>query len=88
MTALRLLAVGLLAVGLYASTEKYTYWVEPCTDPASMCRPDDPQLAAWAFQAWEKASGGQLEFTRVKDRDHARIRLYWASAERGRSSST
>ncbi len=84
----RLLACGLLAIGLLSSELrsapiKYTYWVEPCADPASMCQPDDPQLAQWAFEAWQKASNGELAFTRVTDRDQARIRLYWASAERG-----
>lgn len=79
----RLLACGLLAIALSAAPIKYTYWVQPCTDPASMCQPDDPQLAAWAFDAWQKASNGELAFTRVADRDHARIRLYWASAEQG-----
>ena len=82
-TAPRLLAFGLLAMGLGAAPVKYTYWVQPCTDPASMCQPDDPQLAGWAFEAWQKASNGELAFTRVQDRDHARIRLYWASAELG-----
>jgi hypothetical protein len=53
-----------------------------------MCQPDDPQLAQWAFEAWQKASGDRLEFTRVKDRDHARIRLYWASAEQGMYGET
>jgi len=83
MSAFRLLALGLLAIGLIAAPLKYTYWVEPCTDPASMCQPDDPQLAQWAFEAWQKASNGELEFTRVQDRGHARIRLYWASAAQG-----
>jgi len=71
-----------------AAPQQYTYWVQPCTDPASMCQPDDPQLAAWAFEAWQKASGGELVFTRVKDREHARIRLYWASAEQGMYGET
>jgi len=53
-----------------------------------MCQPDDPQLAQWAFEAWQKASGGELEFTRVKDREHARIRLNWASAEQGMYGET
>ena len=93
MSPLRVLAVSLLAVGFLANGLKgtplaYTYWIEPCTDPASLCQPDDPQLAQWAFEAWQKASGGQLEFTRVKDRDRARIRLYWASAEQGMYGET
>jgi hypothetical protein len=66
-----------------AAPQHYTYWVQPCTDPASMCQPEDPQLAQWAFEAWQKASGGELEFTRVKDRESARIRLNWATAEQG-----
>lgn len=88
MIRFRLLAVGLFAVGLHAAPMKYTYWVQPCSDPASLCQPDDPQLAQWAFQAWQKASGGRLEFTRVKDMDQARIRLYWASAEQGMYGET
>ncbi len=83
MTALRLIAIGLAGTALFAAPQKYTYWVEPCSDPASMCQPDDPQLAAWAFEAWQKASGGEIEFTRVKNPEHARIRLFWASAEKG-----
>jgi hypothetical protein len=80
----RALLPGLTAcVFLAAAPQQYTYWVQPCTDPASMCQPDDPQLAAWAFEAWQKASGGELAFTRVKDPERARIRLYWASAEQG-----
>ncbi len=71
-----------------AAPQNYTYWVQPCTDPASMCQPDDPQLAAWAFEAWQKASGGELQFTRVQDRERGRIRLYWASAEQGMYGET
>lgn len=90
MIGLRALAVCLAAFLLLAGAapRKYTYWVQPCTNPASMCQPDDPQLAAWAFEAWQKASGGQLEFAPVQDRDHARIRLYWASAEQGMYGET
>jgi hypothetical protein len=88
MIAARLLAVCLTTAALFAAPMKYTYWVQPCTNPASLCQPDDPQLAQWAFEAWQKASGGELEFTRVKDRDHARIRLYWASAEEGMYGET
>jgi len=93
MNPLRLLAVSLLAVGLPANgligaPLAYTYWIEPCTNPASMCQPDDPQLAQWAFEAWQKASGGELEFSRVKDRDRGRIRLNWASAEQGMYGET
>jgi len=83
MIALRIAAIFLAAVTLHAAPIQYTYWVQPCTAPGSMCRPDDPQLAQWAFEAWQKASDGRIQFTRVKDRDRARIRLFWASAEQG-----
>src|ERR1700683_1731088 len=88
MIAARLLAVCLTSAALFAAPMKYTYWVQPCTDPASLCQPGDPQLAQWAFEAWQKASGGELKFTRVKDREHARIRLNWASAEQGMYGET
>ena len=63
--------------------EKYTYWVEPCTRAESGCQADDPQLAEWALRAWQNASAGNLQFTLVKDRELARIRLFWATAEQG-----
>jgi hypothetical protein len=88
MTGLRLSAVCLFAFSLSAAPLQYTYWVQPCTDPSSLCQPGDPQLAQWAFEAWQKASGGELAFTRVTDRDQARIRLYWASAEQGMYGET
>jgi hypothetical protein len=86
--AVSLLGMGFLANGLTGAPRAYSYWIEPCTDPSSLCQPDDPQLAQWAFEAWQKASGGEIEFTRVKERDRARIRLFWASAEQGMYGET
>jgi hypothetical protein len=63
--------------------QRYSYWVEPCTRPESLCQPDDPQLAEWAFRAWQSAAPGAIDFAPLKDRAHARIRLYWASSEQG-----
>jgi hypothetical protein len=90
MNTVRGLAAGLLvSLALAAATpEKYSYWVEPCTRPSSMCQADDPQLAEWAFAAWQRASNGELEFARVKDPDDARIRLFWGSAEQGMYGET
>lgn len=48
-----------------------------------MCQPGDPELADWAFDAWQRAANSELAFTRVKDEKSARIRLYWASASGG-----
>ena len=66
-----------------AGANKYSYWVEPCTNAETGCQTGDPQLADWAMAAWQKASAGGLRFTRVNDRKHARIRLLWASAQQG-----
>src|ERR1700691_3788283 len=88
MIAARLLAVCLATAALSAARMKYACWVQHCTNPAALCQPGDPQLAQWAFEAWQKASGGGLVFTRVQDREHARIRLNWASAEQGMYGET
>jgi len=63
--------------------QKYSYWVEPCDRAAALCAAGDPELASWAIEAWQRAARGAIEFTRVQDREHARIRLFWASAEEG-----
>ena len=90
MNAIRCFAIGWLGAMVLSagSPEKYSFWVEPCTRAASKCFPDDPQLAEWAFAAWQRASDGGLEFTRVKDPEEARIRLFWASAEQGMYGET
>jgi len=33
--------------------------------------------------AWESAAPGAIRLTPLKDREHARIRLYWATSEQG-----
>ena len=65
------------------AAEHYSYWVEPCSHPDTGCRAGDDELAGWALQAWQKASGGALEFSRTEDREHARIRVRWASRQEG-----
>ncbi|MDQ6760855.1 MAG: matrixin family metalloprotease [Acidobacteriota bacterium] len=62
----------------------YPYWVEPCTRPAATgCQSGDAELAAWALEAWQNASGGHLTLIRASDPQKARIRLYWADAQQG-----
>jgi hypothetical protein len=68
---------------LAGGPEKYSYWIDPCSNAESGCLAGDPQLADWALAAWQTASAGSLEFTRAKDAGHARIRIIWASAEQG-----
>jgi hypothetical protein len=68
----------------FVSGTSYQYWVQPCTNHAeSGCQADDPELAGWALDAWQQASGGRLSLTRVKDEQKAQIRLYWAGAREG-----
>lgn len=80
--SLLLWSLGSLVRGAPAP-ERYTYWIEPCYGPAGSCLAGDPQLAQWALEAWQHAAPRALDLVPVKDRDHARIRLFWASAEQG-----
>ena len=79
-SVLLLFASSVLVGGAF---EKYTYWIEPCERQESGCRSDDPQLAQWTMEAWQNAAPGAVRLTLSKDREHARIRLYWASSEQG-----
>jgi len=59
------------------------YWVEACTKAESGCKAGDPELAQWAMDAWQSASGGKLTLQRTGERDQAHIRIYWASGRDG-----
>jgi hypothetical protein len=78
---MKLLAFLLLAAALDAATLRY--WVEPCAHPEGGCKPDDPELASWAMEAWETASRGALRLVRTADREQAHIRVYWANGSNG-----
>lgn len=85
-TVLVVLAGLVLNAGLglnAAPRETYTFWVEPCRHPETGCQTDDVELAAWALEAWQSASNGQLVFSPVTDAKKAQIRVYWASAQQG-----
>jgi hypothetical protein len=66
-----------------AETRRYTYWIAPCARPTAACQPGDPELARWAMEAWQNASGGALRLRRTEVREQSRIRVLWASAEEG-----
>jgi hypothetical protein len=72
-----------LALALARGAEKYTYWVGACSQPESGCQANDPELASWAVEAWQSASAGRIQFSRMSDPQHARIRVIWAVAEQG-----
>jgi hypothetical protein len=67
----------------FASVPTYRFWVDPCLDTSKGCETTDPDLAAWAFEAWQQASGGLLQLTRVYDAGQADIRLHWVGARDG-----
>lgn len=46
-------------------------------------RPADTDLALWAFESWQRAVGGALEFVRVANENDALVRLYWVPAAGG-----
>ena len=58
------------------------YWIEPCAADAA-CRPGDPELARWAFEAWQAAAGGKLELTEVASGEKAEIRVIWSDGRAG-----
>lgn len=80
--AFRLL-IAVMACGGALDAANLRYWVEPCTRPETTCKADDPQLAQWALEAWQKASGGKLRLEKTADRQRAHIRVQWASANQG-----
>ncbi len=80
----RLISVFVASVPLACAVETYTYWVDPCTPDAARstaCETDDPELAKWAFEAWQRESGGRLVFVPVDSEAKARIRLHWANGQ-------
>jgi len=80
------LPVWLLAWLFFAApapAQKFTFWVEPCSNPETGCRAGDAELASWALRAWESAATGALQVTPASSRSEAQIRIRWASAEQG-----
>lgn len=59
------------------------YWIQPCPAGSADCRPGDPQLAAWALDAWKLASGGKLQLEATANRERAHIRILWTGGAEG-----
>jgi hypothetical protein len=87
MTKKRFLRISVLlpiaASVAAAATHDTPFWVQPCPAGHNGCSPGDEDLARWAFEAWQKASSGQLHFVETKDREKAIIRLVWATEAEG-----
>ena len=71
--------LAILAAAPRLAAVELRYWVAVCDRPDRGCKADDPELAQWAMQAWQAASRGKLTLERVEQRDHAQIRINWAT---------
>ena len=76
------LLAGLLLATVLSGAD-LRYWVEPCSRPESGCKSDDPELAQWAMEAWQAASGGALHLVKTADKTQAHIRVYWVTGADG-----
>jgi hypothetical protein len=43
----------------------------------------DPQMAQWALEDWERASGGKLTLEKTTYRSQANIRVHWVGENQG-----
>ena len=46
-------------------------------------RPADADLALWALESWQRATGGALKFVRAESENDALVRLYWVGPADG-----
>lgn len=58
------------------------YFIAPLLEEAA-ARPGDEDLAAWAFESWQRAGDGAFKFVRVINEGDALVRLYWVPAGGG-----
>ena len=63
----------MIALATHAATLRY--WIEP--------HGSDPQLAQWAFEAWQTVSDGGLRLEKAVSREHAQIQLLWVNGRSG-----
>jgi hypothetical protein len=70
-----------LAVVAHGATLKY--WIDPCPGPENICHAGDVELARWAMDAWQAASGGKLTLEKAATRQQAHIRVNWAGGREG-----
>jgi len=75
--------VILLLVAGIAQAVDLRYWIEPCTRPQTGCLAQDPQMAEWALQDWERSAGGRLHLEKTTDVRRANIRVHWATQSEG-----
>ena len=79
----RYLVALLILAGTTARAAEVRYWVEPCERVETACRTGDPELAQWAMDAWQSASGGKLKLVRTSQKESAEIRFHWITTREG-----
>ncbi len=70
-----------LSTALSAAPDTWSYWIQPCDAEAARstnCETADAQLAAWALEAWARASDGHIAMKPDAHREEARLRIFWA----------
>jgi hypothetical protein len=77
------LAAFLFAAYTAAHAATLHFWIDPCTDSQIGCHKGDSELAEWALDAWQEASGGKLSFEKSSNLDKAQIRIHWANGNSG-----
>jgi hypothetical protein len=75
--------IGFLLIACGATAATLEYWIDPCSRPDTGCHRGDSQLATWALEAWQRASGGKLTFEPAPERIKAQIRVNWATGNQG-----
>ena len=66
----------MLHLFLFAAASTWTWWIEPCSQlVANSCVAADADLAAWALDAWSRATQGAIRFERVSDPKLARMKF-------------
>jgi hypothetical protein len=60
---------------------RVSYFITPPKDVE--VRPGDAELALWALESWQRATGGALTFVPAASEEDALVRVYWAPAAGG-----
>src|ERR1700722_18175139 len=87
VSLLLLTAAALLVISPLAAADT-SFYLAPCTDPATGCEPGDLDLARWALESWQAASQSaspqsRLHFVETKEESKALLRFLWTTPAGG-----
>jgi hypothetical protein len=75
-------AQPLAPLGPLEDDGRVTYFIAQPTGDVEV-KPGDAELALWALEAWQRATGGALRFELAASEEAALVRVYWAPAAGG-----